>query len=202
VQLVLGNSTYGRHPWEGNLYGLAFFDRGLAAPVIQKHFQQWERERRFAFALPDKAYGLYLFNEGQGNRVVDHAQGENDLIIPEKMTILTKEFLAGPLWPDDYRLYQDMVINIVGFSPMGFLLSALLWHANRRSIKQRFLVVMIACGTLSLGIELAQAWIPSRSSQLLDLLLNTLGAGAGVLLHSTYLYIFGPGLPAGENPRF
>jgi glycopeptide antibiotics resistance protein len=38
------------------------------------------------------------------------------------------------------------------------------------------------CFLLSLAIELAQAWIPSRSSQMLDLMLNTLGGATGVAL--------------------
>mgnify|MGYP000542531213 CR=1 FL=1 len=192
TQLVLGNSIYGRHPWEGNIYGLAIFDRKLAEPVIANHFHRWQQEQRFAFALSKNTYGLYLFDEGRGDRIVDHARGQNDFVIPAKMTILTKEFLVLNPGPADHRLYQDMVINLLGFIPMGFLLSALLWQVNYRHAKQRLLVAMIACGAISLGIELAQAWIPSRSSQMSDLLLNTLGAGAGVLLHHVYHYIFGP----------
>jgi glycopeptide antibiotics resistance protein len=39
---------------------------------------------------------------------------------------------------------------------------------------------------LSLGIELAQAWIPSRSSQMLDLALNTMGGAIGVALQHLF----------------
>jgi glycopeptide antibiotics resistance protein len=49
---------------------------------------------------------------------------------------------------------------------------------------------MLVCGAISLTIELAQAWIPSRSSQMLDLILNTLGGGIGVLLHGLYQHAF------------
>lgn len=198
TQLVLGNSIYGRHPWEGDIYGLAIVDRVLTEPAIAAHFQQWRREQRFALAWSENTSGLYLFDEGNGRRVSNHAPGQDDLVIPEKMTILTKEFLALNFGPADHRLYQDMVINLLGFVPMGFLLSALLWQVNYRHAKQRLLVAMIACGAISFGIELAQAWIPSRSSQMSDLLLNTLGAGAGVLLHSTYHAIFGPGSSDGK----
>ena len=96
TQLVLGNSIYGRHPWAGEIYGLAYYDRILSEPDIRGHFQQWDRERTFVFARPQSPAGLYLFNEGKGDRVGDHAGGKHDLAIPENMAILTKEILAAP----------------------------------------------------------------------------------------------------------
>ena len=53
----------------------------------------------------------------------------------------------------------------------------------------------MACGSISLGIELAQAWIPGRSSQMLDLILNTLGAGLGVVLHAVWRRALGADRP-------
>lgn len=193
TRLVLGNSIYGRHPWAGEIYGLAYYDHILPESVINDHFQQWSRERTFIFARPQNPAGLYLFNEGQGGRIVDHAGGQHDLAIPENMAILTKEILAAPSGSAEYyaSLYQDMAINIAGFIPMGFLLGALLWQANYGSFKKRLLLVILTCGAISLMIELAQAWIPSRSSQMLDLILNTLGAGTGVICHSVYRNYFG-----------
>jgi len=199
TRLVLGNSIYGRHPWTGEIYGLAYFDRTLQGSVVKAHYQAWDAERTFAFALKENALGLYLFDEGRGTRVADHARGGNDLQIPAGMTILTKEFLAAPSSGEEFNLslLQDMVINLTGFFPMGFLLSALLWHWQRSAFTKRLLVVMLACGAISLTIELAQAWIPSRSSQMLDLVLNTLGGGIGVLLHLLYRRLFpGSRLPS------
>lgn len=192
LRLVLGNSVYGRHPWVGDILGLAFFDRALTAPSVEDHFQQWGRTQSFAWAQSQNAAGLYLFDEGRGAKVVDHAAGGNDLQVPEKMTILTKEFLAAPFTGEEYNLTlsQDMVINTVGFVPMGFLLSALLWHGHCRNVRKQLLLVLLVCGAVSLTIEIVQAWIPSRSSQMLDLILNTLGAGLGVGLHSLYQRIF------------
>ena len=191
TRLVLGNSIYGRHPWAGEIYGLAYFDRQLTGQAIKTHYRQWTAERTFAFARTETPLGLYLFDEGRGARVVDHAPGGNDLHLPHRMAILTKEFLAAPLSGEEFNLslFQDMVINITGFIPMGFLLSALLGHWQQ-PFRKRLLFVMLACGTISLTIELAQAWIPSRSSQMLDLILNTLGGGIGVAGHGLYRRFF------------
>jgi len=192
MHLVLGNSVYGRHPWAGEIYGLSYYDRELAGVAIQGHFRQWGAERNFAFALEANAAGLYLFDEGRGAKVIDHGAGGNDLHIPKKMVILNKEFLAAPFGSKEYNLslFQDMVINLTGFLPMGFLLSALFWHVNWRDFRKRLMLIMLACGAMSLTIEVAQAWIPSRSSQMLDLILNTLGAGVGVLFHDLYRRAF------------
>jgi hypothetical protein len=202
IQLVLGNSIYGRHPWAGEIYGLAYYDHVRSESDIRQHFQSWTREHSFAFARQLNPAGLYVFDEGQGRRVVDHAKGKQDLTIPAQMTILTKEFLAPAFGNTEYNLllYQDMVINITGFIPMGFLLSTLLWHMRGHAFTRRLLIVMLVCGLISLTIEIAQAWIPSRSSQMLDFILNTLGAGAGVILHSAYRRYFGAKPPEARAP--
>lgn len=188
TRLVLGNSIYGRHPWVGEIYGLAYYDQALPEPAIQDHFRQWSRERSFRFDPHQNPAGLYLFNEGQGREIGDHAGGQHDITIPDRMAILTKEILAAEFGDARYNrlLFQDMAINIAGFIPMGVLLAALLWHANRRDLRKQLLLVILTCGAISLMIELAQAWIPSRSSQLLDFILNMLGAGIGVIGHSVY----------------
>ena len=66
--------------------------------------------------------------------------------------------------------------------PLGFFLSALRADFGGAAARRNFLLCVGLCCLLSLSIELAQAWIPSRSSQALDLTLNTLGAAAGVAL--------------------
>jgi len=202
IQLVLGNSIYGRHPWAGEIYGLAYYDHVRSETDIRQHFQPWTREHSFAFARQLNPAGLYVFDEGQGRRVVDHAEGKQDLTIPAQMTILTKEFLAPAFGNTEYNLslFQDMVINITGFIPMGFLLSTLLWHMRGHAFTRRLLIAMLVCGVISLTIEIAQAWIPSRSSQMLDFILNTLGAGAGVILHSAYRRYFGTNASKAQTP--
>mgnify|MGYP001820312764 CR=1 FL=1 len=202
IQLVLGNSIYGRHPWAGEIYGLAYYDHVRSETEIRQHFQSWTQEQSFAFARPLGPAGLYVFDEDQGRRVVDHAKGKQDLTIPAKMTILTKEFLAPAFGNTEYNLllYQDMVINITGFIPMGFLLSTLLWHMRGHAFTRRLLIAMLVCGLISLTIEIAQAWIPSRSSQMLDFILNTQWAGAGVILHSAYRRYFGATPPEARAP--
>ena len=203
TRLVLGNSIYGRHPWVGEVYGLAYYDQALPKPVIQDHYQQWTRQRSFRFDPSHNPAGLYLFNEGQGPKIGDHAGGQHDIKIPDRMAILTKEILAAEFGDAEYNrsLLRDMAINIAGFIPMGVLLAALLWRANRRDVKKQLLLVILTCGAISLMIELAQAWIPSRSSQLLDFILNMLGAGIGVIGHNLCRNYLGKLSPETRSPK-
>jgi VanZ family protein len=54
------------------------------------------------------------------------------------------------------------------------------------------IIAAALCFSVSLLIEIVQAWMPSRSSASLDLLLNTLGALIGAALcKSLYLRISG-----------
>ncbi|MGD9330634.1 MAG: VanZ family protein, partial [Desulfobacterales bacterium] len=202
THLVLGNSNYSQHPWSGEMYGLVYFDHALSEPTIREHFRQWRRKRTFAFAKPYNPTRLYLFNEGRGGSILDWGGGEHHLAIPPKMVVLTKAILGAPVINDDDNtlLFQDMAINVAGFIPLGFLLSALWLHWRGGKVRKRFAWILLACGALSLFIELAQAWIPSRSSQMLDLVLNTLGAGAGVMLHSVYRRCLPPARPRHHQP--
>ena len=185
-RLVLGNSIYGRHAWTGELYGLAYYQRALAAEAVHRHAQQWRRQNTFAYAAGAHPAGLYRFDDAPGTRIADHSGRGHHLRMPDRMTILTKEFLTAPFASEGDRpsLLQDMIINIAGFVPLGFLLGALTRRGRGRPLRTRLVWVMLTCGALSLSIELAQAWIPTRSSQMLDLILNTLGAGVGVLLQA------------------
>jgi glycopeptide antibiotics resistance protein len=45
------------------------------------------------------------------------------------------------------------------------------------------LITMALCFAISLSIEIVQAWLPSRSSQTLDVILNTTGALIGAMIY-------------------
>ena len=74
------------------------------------------------------------------------------------------------------------------FIPFGFVLSATLIKLGGTFEKNDVLITVVLCFTLSLFIEIVQAWIPSRSSSMLDLILNTLGALIGAIILSFLSY--------------
>ena len=78
---------------------------------------------------------------------------------------------------------EGYLLNIVLFLPLGFLLP-LIWPEN-----DRFVRVLLFGAALSLVIELSQL-LNIRSTDIDDLLLNTLGALLGFLLFRLYRRVF------------
>ena len=81
-----------------------------------------------------------------------------------------------------FRNY-DVIINFAGFIPLGFVFIATFVKTGGFFERHGALITVILCLTVSLTIEIFQAWMPSRSSDYLDLVLNTLGALLGVITY-------------------
>jgi hypothetical protein len=183
VRLLLGNSVYGRHPWRGDIYGLALYKHTLSSREAALHFNRWSQDQSFSFAADDSPWALYLFNETAGLRVPDHAGGKFHLEIPSRMQILEKRILVPP-WRNfkfNRDFITDAIVNLIGFIPFSFILSATLIRAGGVFKKRGVLITIAFCFMVSLALEVLQAWMPSRSSSMLDLVLNTLGAWIGAM---------------------
>ena len=90
-----------------------------------------------------------------------------------------------PMWKDLMwsRWYlRDMIVNVAGFMPLGFLLALLLRTRWRRSLPVTVVFVAGIGMFLSLTIEILQVYMPYRSSQMSDVVCNTLGSGIGGVL--------------------
>lgn len=77
--------------------------------------------------------------------------------------------------------FSDAAINILGFMPLGYLMLSyfLSDDSKQKKIPAVYLTVAICIG-ISLIIELSQYYVPGRSSSLLDILFNGLGAFIGI----------------------
>jgi hypothetical protein len=188
-RLVVGNSVYGRHSWEGDIYGLAIYGYRLTEKDIAFHFERWTKERNFRFLIEETPKVLYIFEEKRGAIAFDKSGGDYHLKIPSKMKLLKRKILEWS-WHDiefSRSNVQDMIINFIGFIPLGFLLSILFTNIGGSIEKHAFLIAVSLCFIISLIIEIAQSWIPSRSSSMLDLFLNMFGALLGALCFRFYL---------------
>lgn len=186
VQVVLGNSVYGRHFWNGDIFGLTVYDTALSAEQIHSHFEKWSETQQVAAVGQRNPRALYLFDEKKGERARNSGAGAKDLEIPRRFKILSREMLDMS-WREirlNRSFVQDVVLNLAGFIPLGFLLHAVFAGFPGFFRKHGALMAIMACFVLSLSMEIAQAWMPSRSSQMLDLIMNTLGASLGAKLGS------------------
>lgn len=126
---------------------------------------------------------LYLFDEKECQQVFDHSGHNQNLKIPARVPILEKRFLTAP-WSGfrfNRKSVEDVILNIVGFIPLGFVLVALFVGSAGKISKQSVIITVAICFAISLMIEILQAWIPTRSSSMLDVMMNTLGSMTGVL---------------------
>ena len=73
------------------------------------------------------------------------------------------------------RAIRDMVVNLLGFAPLGLLL-ALLWP------RLSLLRAACLCGGVSLIIEAGQLLVPGHFPSVVDIALNTLGGTLGCWL--------------------
>jgi hypothetical protein len=181
TMLLLGNSVYGSYFWRGEIYGLALYRRMLTSREAALHFYRWSKDQTFSFAKDDNPFLLYLFDEKGGTSVLDHSGGNHHLGIPLWMHIIKKDFLAPP-WGNftfDRSFILDAIVNLIGFIPFAFILSATLIRAGGALEKHAVLITIAFCFVVSFALEIIQAWMPSRDSSMLDLVLNTLGGCIG-----------------------
>jgi hypothetical protein len=177
ARFLLGNSVYGKHDWQGDVLGLAVYPHPLAEQEVARHFKHWIIEKSFLFAKRYKSKILYVFDEKKGEKVMDRAGTNIDFLIPSKMTILNKKILSFSRIQLTFstEFFEDVLINLMGFIPLGFFLNATFLKVGGHFQRNGVLITVVLCFFVSLFIEVLQAWIPSRSSDILDLLLNTAG---------------------------
>ena len=183
-RLILGNAAAGKHPWTGNLFGLAIFNRALDASEVAQHYASWTNHQSEHLAAASGLAALYLFDEQSGPWAKDLSTNRHRLLIPERYQVLRKHVLELPWGPNPIGTsdLDDIAINILGFMPFGFIV-----YCHRRLAKpdgRAWNVVWAVCAgaTLSLAIELAQVWLPNRTSSATDLFCNTLGTFLGALV--------------------
>lgn len=188
ARLTLGNSVYGQNSWQGIIYGLAFYQYELTDKKVSRHYDQWLKNSNFTFAQKENPYLLYLFDKNNNLKSLDHSGQNNHINIPARMKILKPKLLRLPSgaelagWSP-----QDIVLNLLGFIPFGFILSSVLARIQKLPGKQYLSLTVFFGFLLSLTIEFCQSWIPVRDSNLLDLFLNTFGTLIGA---SIYMLVF------------
>jgi VanZ family protein len=184
LQLILGNSVYGKHSWEGKIYGLAVYGKALSSERVKHHYERWRQQGNLAVDTGDDPLLLYTFSEYADRLVPDQTDRNQQLQVPLQQVALKKTFLFSPWhhFTPSRSFFIDAILNFVGFLPLGAVICYWLRQSSSWPGRHGALVTVGFCFFLSLGMEVAQVWLPNRTSSLLDLTLNTLGSCFGVLL--------------------
>ena len=181
-ELMLGTSPVYGASWRGELMGLAIYTSELSPSQVKTHYRKWTENRELDLAQGESPAALYDFHEGSGQIIHNLGNGAADLVIPSHYSVPYKPFLERP-WDEflpRWSYLKDLVKNIVGFVPLGIFAYAFVAHLlpGRRAIWTAILIGMAT----SITIEVLQAFIPSRSSGMTDILTNTAGTSIGVFL--------------------
>ncbi|HLX96652.1 MAG TPA: VanZ family protein [Verrucomicrobiae bacterium] len=183
-QLILGNNASGKTPWTGWLLGFALYNRALNPAEIARHHTLWARGQARQLMRVPGLTALYLFDEGRGSQAKDDSGNGHRINIPVIFQPIHRDLLLPP-WKDvSYNRpdYSDIAINVLGFLPFGFCFF-LYRHARKpHRLVANALLAVLAGITISLTIEIIQAWLPNRTSSMNDFLTDTAGTLLGVAL--------------------
>lgn len=91
-------------------------------------------------------------------------------------------FLTAPL--PQYWTGFDVLSNLVGYAPLGFLLTVALLRAGMAL--RAALWATLACAALSLSVETLQTLLPARVPSNVDLVLNIAGAAIGATFANVF----------------
>ena len=128
----------------------------------------------------------YPFNESSGHIAMNMSSDSMHIVIPSFFRAFKRELLSSGFNEIEQERFDiaDVVVNLLGFMPFGFFVLAVL--SDRMPFFWRFFSAVAAGGILSFSIESIQLWLPDRHSSLSDLVLNTAGTTAGVLVFMIY----------------
>jgi len=192
--LLLGNTPEVTSGWMGDILGVALYDRVLGEKEVMENYLSWDLEREGMGGVRKGLILRYSFQEISGDMIEDSSGRGNDLLIPPHARF--KSRVLAPLeviGVSRYRIIKDVLINILGFIPLGLFLC--LFLARRTQFAVPLVVAFATFGgaAISLFIELVQSQIPIRTSSAADLVSNALGTFLGgilfVLLLSTKTHI-------------
>jgi len=183
--VVIGNSFDGKKSWTGDLLFLAIHDRALTPREISGRNAGW-----MDGGIPGPGSGdipliSHEFAQGNGTFVRGDPGGSSRLEIPRGFRPWKENLLE---FPETRVLLSrssllDSLLNVLGFIPFGTLATALFRKKKVGGETYCMVLVILAGGGFSLGIELLQFFLPGRSSSLVDVIMNTIGTMFGVGLY-------------------
>jgi len=186
--LMLGNASDCGNQWVGKLYGLALYQGMLSPEQVHSNYESWTGSDATQPALTGKPIVVYTFDEQHGSEVFNQVDDQNHLVIPKAYSPLKRNMLM--FFGDDLRLdhafLKDVIINVSGFMPIAFLMAVCFNGTGQKNMIPLTLAIVLIGTLMSLGIEVSQAYLPTRTSSLLDVLCDSFGAFLGVLSYRLF----------------
>jgi hypothetical protein len=174
--VVLGNSMSAKGPWTGTVLALKIYERALGGSEIGQ-----DKTTPAGSATPEGLIAAFEIGKNPSNSIPDLSGNRNTLAVPERVT-LRNSILAWPDWwkHKDSSPAGDILVNILGFMPFGFLFASWRKQADGSRRWCSCGLAILAGALVSFLIEVSQAFIPARDSSMADFISNTGGAALGV----------------------
>jgi VanZ family protein len=181
-QIVLGTSPVDFTPWLGEIHGLAIYSKELTPTEVSRHYAEWTSVRPIKPGVEDGTIARYTFSERAGREIHNGVVAGPNLQIPATFNVPHKPMLRSAVKEFDRsrRYFNDIILNIAGFIPLGIILCV--YFSFTRPRFQAIILATLVGALLSLVIEVLQAYIPSRTSGTTDIITNTIGALIGAAL--------------------
>ncbi len=175
--LVLGSQANGKFGWKGIFYNLIVLDRAASPSEMKAPGQLFKDATSLLY---------YSFTEGRSGTLLDLGAKAPALVSwPGRFIPYERTILQAPrdYWPEIGRPFlRDIFANIIIYLPIGYLLSTWLVQKDMHPLGVVIAPIIVAF-SMSLTIEVLQAYLPTRNSSTVDVIMNSLGASLGVLLH-------------------
>ncbi len=99
-----------------------------------------------------------------------------------QLKVLEQRLTEGPVsFPTFVALVSPMLFNVLLFLPWGFLMFVALDTPDRPAAQSYLLTLLLGMG-LSAAVEMAQYFLPTRVTDINDVIWNSVGAVAGAVL--------------------
>jgi hypothetical protein len=182
----VGHASSGHTSWQGEIQGVAIYKRELTPDHVLASYLSWQADGRPDERAGGRPEALYLFDERGGSTVRDSGSSGVSLTLPALYCNIQRTWLQSPYGAFEFHwgYVQDILINVGGFVPFGIALSAFLASTGR--VRKVGAWAAIGGFIVSLTIEVLQVYLPTRNSDLTDVLTNTLGACIGAVLYAAW----------------
>jgi VanZ family protein len=192
--LLIGYNPSGKNGWRGELHRLVIAKSCSNLPFKNNSVTK-ATDSVFFDTQSCEPVAEFSFAKTSDRHIENKYSGSWNMYMPLFPKIFTYE-LPEPLtdaftrsnYNNRYRL-RDPVVNFLGFIPLGAIM-LLLFLSSHKSTVRAFIMTFLVSLLTSTIIELTQIFIPTRVSQLIDIVLNVTGACAGAVAILFLSWIF------------
>jgi hypothetical protein len=176
-----------------SVFSLALLVIGIGGMLISSFFDllRAEASNFGMFQLAGFVVAAFVAVAGLRGGVLSHARLWDGLLLSGYLAGI---FFMGLRFEDRDNHYnygllrsinftpQDAFVNLMGFIPLGYLMTSFLSAGSQRhKVSRPIILSLTLCASVSFVIEFVQSYLPGRASSIVDLSMNTMGALIGVL---------------------